>query len=257
MMTDTQIGNSFLLEKFREFYAEVMVQKKIVRSGTELSSAPDSPAECRYSYPIRSRLLNVLDRQIPEARRQGGEYGMNYYKEAQYVMAALADEIFLSMDWKGREEWKSALLEFELFGTYMAGELLFQKADSLLKERDPARTEMASVYLLAISLGFRGKFGDKDDGGKLDSYRRQLYAFIFQKNPELSGADSRKLFPESYAYTLTQGDEKKLPHLKIWIWLLIGLIALFLIVSSGIWAYYTDDLRQVVNNIISEIRITP
>jgi hypothetical protein len=68
------------------------------------------------------RLQTLLEMQALEAGRRGGEYGVLYYKEAQYVMAALADEIFLTLDWTGRDTWRSDLLETRLFGTYDAGE---------------------------------------------------------------------------------------------------------------------------------------
>ena len=47
-------------------------------------------------------------------RRTGGEYASALYRRAQYVMAALADETFLYLDWPGRDAWRANLLEFKL-----------------------------------------------------------------------------------------------------------------------------------------------
>ncbi|QTA85768.1 DotU family type IV/VI secretion system protein [Desulfonema magnum] len=252
-MTDrSELENSFFLRQFYEFYSEVIVQKKIAESYAKRSLMAGGGAmssETETIHPIHMTLLNLLDRQVLEARRHGGEYGVTFYKEAQYVMAALADDIFLHIDWDGRENWKSDLLEFKLFGTYTAGEIFFRNLEKLLKDRDPGYMEIAAVYFLAISLGFRGKFRDKDDGGQIANYRRQLFAFIFQKDPDLL-AESRKLFPDTYAHILSQAEGKKLPYLKWWIGLIVLLIILFLIISYGIWTDLTEDLIDIAEDIL-------
>ncbi|MEZ4525331.1 MAG: DotU family type IV/VI secretion system protein [Desulfobacterales bacterium] len=199
--------------------------------------------------PIQNRLLAVLENQVPVSRRQGGEYGVSYYKEAQYVMAALADEVFLGLDWKGREAWNDNLLEFRLFGTYNAGDLFFEKTEKLLKDRDPAYGEIACVYFLALALGFRGKYKDKDDSGYLEFCRRQLFAFVFQKNPDI-GAEGRKLFSAPYAYLITQGERAELPYLKGRIWIFSLVLLLFLVSSTVVWVYFTDDLFRSVDSLI-------
>jgi len=258
MSQEEELYNSFLLKQFDEFYHEVIRQKKNVKLYTENSSAKEvseaseeAQAEKATIHPIQLILLNMLEQQVVEARRQGGEYGVAFYKEIQYVMASLADEIFLNMDWEGKAAWKSNLLESQLFGTYFAGEHFFQKVDKLLKDRDPAYTEMAAVYLLALSLGFKGKFSGNTNGSHLEFYRRQLYAFIFKSKPGLL-VEGRKLFPDTYAHTLEHGSEGRLPYLKWWIGLIALLIVVFLIVSHGIWTHVTSDLIEIVEKIIWE-----
>lgn len=278
-----ELYNSFLLKQFHEFYSEIIRQKKYVKLYTESPLTGEVPGETQSESPvpgevsetgesesplmekaseetlpkgvatdpINLKLLEVLERQVLDARRQGGEYGVVFYKEAQYVMAALADEIFLHTDWEGKEAWKSNLLEFKLFGTYIAGELFFQKIDKLLKDRDPAYIEMAAVYFLALALGFKGKFRDKDDGGLLENYRRQLFALIFKSNPDLI-SETRILFPESTVHTLTQGGGEKLPYIRWWIGLIVLLIIIFLIVSHSIWIHLTEDLVNIVEKIVLE-----
>ena len=250
-----ELENSLLLNQFHEFYGEVIRQKRIIQSAresfspVEVSESEEAPSENQGTHAVPLKLLSLLEEQALEAGRRGGEYGVRFYKEAQYIMAALADEIFLNMDWEGKEAWKSNLLEFKLFGTHVAGELFFQKLDKLLTDRDPAFTEMAAVYHQALSLGFRGKFRDMDDEGKLDYYRRQLFTFIFHKNPELLSME-RHLYPEAYAHTLVEGGSKRLPYVKRWIVVLVLLIIVFFIVSQAIWVHVTEDLWQVIHQIL-------
>jgi type VI secretion system protein ImpK len=251
-----ELERSLLLNQFYDFYSEVIRQKKRAQSYAEvpLAERAPEPEEAPYeeeegAQTVSRTLLSLLEEQALEAGRRGGEYGVSFYKEAQYIMAALADEIFLNMDWEGREAWKSGLLEFKLFGTHVAGELFFQKLDALLGNRDPAFVEIAALYLQALSLGFRGKFRDIDDEGKLDYYRRQLFSFIFHKNPDLLNPD-RLLYPEAYAHTLAEGEGKKLPYVRRWIIVALLLMLAFLGISHGIWANVTVDLKQVIQQIL-------
>lgn len=178
----------------------------------------------------------------------GGEYGVDYYKKAQYVMAALADEVFLNMPWQGRELWKSNLLEYKFFGTHVAGELLFEKIEELLKDRDPALIEIAAVYLMALALGFRGKFKDKDDAGMLDYYRNQLFTFIFKTNADLT-SETKQLFPETYNYTLDKSEGKRLPYLNRWLAVIVLIAVLFLAGSYAVWDQQTTDLVTIAEEI--------
>ena len=250
-----ELERSLLLKQFYDFYSEVICQKKIAQSYAEIplpEQAPEpeeAPSEEPGTQTVSRTLMSLLEEQALESGRRGGEYGVSFYKEAQYIMAALADEIFLNMDWEGREAWKSGLLEFKLFGTHVAGELFFQKLDKLLTNRDPAFVEIAALYLQSLSLGFRGKFRDIDDEGKLDYYRRQLFSFIFHKNPGLLNPD-RLLYSEAYAHTLTEGEGKKLPYVKRWIIVVALLVLAFLGISHGIWANVTEDLKQVILQVL-------
>jgi len=147
-------GESFLLTQFREFYQEVVRWKRLAARDGQLlqvsaAAAPGAlvmtggpgaapgalmlvgggavagPAGAAGAAAavtpsvapatIWQALLGLLNRQEAEVRRTGGEYASAIYRRAQYVMAALADEIFLYLDWPGREAWRANLLEFVVF----------------------------------------------------------------------------------------------------------------------------------------------
>src|ERR1044072_2317156 len=159
--------------------------------GTQLAPTDDM----RASTFVWQRLVSLFERQEAQAWRYGGTYGAEFYKEAQYVMVALADEIFLNAEWEGHRSSVSNLLESKIFRTHVAGELFFQRLDRMLVERDPVYRDLAAVYLMALSLGFRGKYRGRDDRGQLERYRRQLFHFVFRREPELEN-ESRHVFPE-------------------------------------------------------------
>ena len=283
-------GRSFLATQFLEFYSEVVRLKHFVvdtaRSAPVDAAAFDAavaaPAEDpavddeardllapfqeahtrlqdtlagddreppQKASSIHARLLALLEQQSLDARRSGGEYGASYYKDAQYVMAALADEIFLNLDWEGRDAWRPLLLEHRLFGTKMAGERFFEKLDRLLLDRDPVYADMAMVYFLALALGFSGKYRETEDMGKLAFYRRELFAFIYHRKPDLNAVDKR-LFPDAYAHTVEKAEAKKLPHIRVWAFILAGVCLAYLALSQLMWANMTADLDAILGQIL-------
>lgn len=244
---------SFLIAQFREFYQEVVRLRKLVKAGPWLAPGTAKPGEGTPSLSearsVWQALLSVLEQQGLTAARRGGEYGAELYREAQYVMAALADEIFVHMDWYGREAWNAHLLESALFQTHNAGDALFQRIDNVLKARDPVYAELGKVYLMALSLGFRGKYGGADDKGVLDQYRRQLFAFVFNRPTGLQD-ESKRLFAEAYAHTLDAGPGRRLPAARRWFVALVVVLVGLLALSHVIWTRATGDLVKMADEIL-------
>jgi type VI secretion system protein ImpK len=254
-MDPAKLDDSYLLGKFREFYSELLELKHMVVSGAwvypeEEPTEEEGAARGREANVVFQKLLTLFESQALEAGIRGGEVGATFYKDAQYIMAALADETFLNIEWEGKAQWKSNLLESRLFGTHVAGELFYRKLEKLLSERDPVFAEIGALYLLALSLGFRGKYRGVDDGGKLDYYRDQLFSFIFRTKPDL-GSYTRRLFPDTYSHTLDEGEVRLLPHAKRWIAVLAAIVLAFLLLSHLTWIHLTSDLNEVIQQILS------
>lgn len=205
----------------------------------------------RISTVVWQRLLTLFERQSVNAWRYGGTYGSEFYKEAQYVMVALADEIFLHTEWEGKRAWVSNLLESKIFQTHVAGELFFQKLERLLYDRDPVHRDLAAVYLMALSLGFRGKYRGMDDRGQITRYRQQLYSFIFRREPDLD-SELKHIFPEAYFHTLREETKKRLPHPRLWIGVLCFVILVYLAATHLLW----NDLTARIDKINDRIATT-
>jgi type VI secretion system protein ImpK len=245
---------SFLLEQFRAFYREVIRLRELVKPGPrpaprEAPTAGPGPSGSE-ARPIWHRLRSLLEEQAITAARRGGEYGADLYREAQYVMAALADEIFVHLDWPGREAWNAQLLESALFGTHDAGEEFFRRLDKVIQARDPVFAELGKVYLMALALGFRGKFWGADDRGALQTYRRQLFGFIFNR-PTGLGDEAKRLFPDAYAHTLEAGPGRRLPSARRWFLAAAAAILLVLGLSHLIWRSTTRDLDRIADEILA------
>lgn len=260
LMNSVELNKSLLHKQFHEFYNEIIQQEKRIlernNSGNSTverneDGLSEAQIDNNVAHPVFISLLNVLKKQVVQTRAYSGEYGTKYYKEAQFAMAGLADEIFLNLNWEGKDAWKSSLLEFKLFGTNAAGELFFRKLDHLLKNRDLSDTELAAIFFLCLSLGFKGKYRDTDQESQLDYYRNQLFRFIFQENPELL-TGSKCLFPDSYDSTLVEGNGKKLPYLRWWISGIMLLLIVFVFTSHFMWNHLTVDIVELIEKIALE-----
>jgi type VI secretion system protein ImpK len=264
------LQKSFIVKSFRDFYQEIVVYKAIALSGhdivlsddmslsriqmaAETTPLPTSSDEITLGQSIARKILNTLEltlqQQMAYANNYGGEFAARYYKEAQYLMAALADEVFLNMNWSGRAEWEANLLESKLFGTHTAGSTIFNNLDTYLLERDPSTRDIGAIYLWILGLGFKGKYRNTDDGNALADYRKKLYNFIMLHAPDLLDPDS-KLFDQSYHHTLDRGTAVKLPNPKAYNWAFLGIIASFLIGSFLIWHHEISPLNKALTTII-------
>ncbi len=254
-MKTMHVTQSFLLAQFQEFYAEIIRLKAAAQTNswqgqTDPEVLPTDDEMTRRQHPIWLRLLAHLHQLAQEAGTDGGPCVADAYREAQYAMAALADETFLQLDWTGKDEWRGNLLESKLFQSHVAGERLFEKIDHLLESREPGCGEMAAMYLLALSLGFRGKYWGIDDHGQIARYRRELFALVFRRNPDLLH-ESKHLFPEAYRHTLDQSRAKKLPNPKGWAMGLVACVFGFVLVAHGVWWYVTADIDHLVRQILA------
>lgn len=197
-------------------------------------------------HSVWQPLLSLMERQAIEAGEAGGSFAFEVYREAQYVMAALADEIFLHLEWEGREEWP--LLETRLFQTHYAGEELFNRLDVLLQRDDPFYSDLASVYFLALSLGFKGKYRGVRSN-RLASYRQQLFALIYRRSPKLFSSNA-PLFPLGYQNVMEDLAIRKLPSHWVWLWLITGVLVIWVAVSQYAWSSATSSISCLMCNLL-------
>jgi type VI secretion system protein ImpK len=274
-------GESFLLAQFRDFYAEVVRWKRLAsREGEALPGAvsmspavtvlggpgtrggasalmvlpapsPAAPPPSVTPSAVWQALVGLLNRQEAEVRRTGGEYATAIYRRAQYVMAALADEIFLYLEWPGREAWRTQLLEYKLFQSYNAGEEVFRRIEAVLRTRDPADSELAKIYLMALALGFRGALRGPAAQARIDWYRRELYTFLTNRDPG-TARDPHSLFPEAYQSNLeTAGSARRLSRARRWLLTGLLLLLLWILTSQWVWNGIVDDLWPLIAKINS------
>src|SRR3569623_487350 len=157
---------SFLLGRFSAFYEDVARIKLAARQG-ELARLLDPKAPHVQIEPhelaerVANRLLALLDRQAHEVAATATEAELAAYRQARYVMVALADEIFiLDLPWPAAEHWPEHLLEYTVARSRIAGRRVLDMAAAVQDCRAPTPlgVALAAVLLLALQQGFQGKY---------------------------------------------------------------------------------------------------
>lgn len=246
---DDRLATSFLLASFEEFYSDLLrVQRAVVldpwgiaaKAGSDVDRAELRLAAART---VQQRLQALLEKQAAEAGQRRGDHGAGMYREAMYVMTALADEVFLNLEWEGRSAWAANLLETRIFGTQVAGERIFQRIEQFLRERDTTHREIEVIYLLALSLGFEGRYrgGSSEEPARL---RRALYTLVYPRQPSVLNGE-RALFPQAYMHTLQRREPIRLPTIGRWSAALVAVLIVYLTVAHVAWVDVTLDIRRI------------
>lgn len=274
--------DSFTIRYFEDFYREIIRYKNEVlgdhlppsnldqdaekpeSTSVQETDAPEKtaeeipqPSELPQPAPqialpedILLNLKNLLKRQAIDASRFGGEFAAKYYREAEFIMVALADEVFLHTDWKGRGYWQKNILESQMYETHSAGEIFFERLDDFLKVRDPSRADIAMLYLLALGLGFKGKYRDNDPKDRLAYYRRELFIFVYHRDPTLFQL-ATQLIPQSYQHTVETGKIFYLYDFKPLMTIFASIVFVILLISYGVWYSTTHEVSVLVDQILS------
>jgi type VI secretion system protein ImpK len=260
-MMNIGFDDSILVQQFRFFYREVIALKQVVHQDAPEPALPHLPYALDVIHDmaglsaanvnlVSERLATLLEQQQRMALQYGGDF-MLAYEEARYAMVGLADEIFLNADWEGKIAWNFNLLEERLYHTHIAGEEFFRRCDALLVAmRDASKIELAKVYLLALCLGFQGRYRGADPHGDLIRYRRRLYHHIFHGTHHLPEGP-KPLFPGTEEHTISAGEMRLLPPIRTWIYRLVGVVVIALVLQHLVWHYLlTSDLWRLADEII-------
>ena len=244
-------SHRILASAFRDFYtslseigadieADPWHFTKRAGEASEDRTAAHSKAVAR----VRTHLHDFLKGQARELTRSLGPEGIDWMDEAQYVMASLADEVLVNMEWEGREAWSRELLEAHMFGSHVAGEQVLERAEALLAEGDDANWDMAWIYLSALSLGFLGKYRGTRDSGGLQSLRRRLLNFVTRGRTTLAD-DIDPLFSQPTESTLVSTENLRLPPVRRWVAVLLVMIGSYLVLSHFVWTDVSQGIRDV------------
>jgi type VI secretion system protein ImpK len=182
-----------LLHQFGDFYAEIFRLKQLARDAAATAEVRLPTGDgTEHGGPgggngnaIRASVAELLDRKAAEDKRIDDPTAAEVQRELLYIMIAVADEIFVNLEWPGRPYWQANLLEQQLFHSNVAGERIFRSIETTLVRQDEAAKELAAVYLAALGLGFRGKYWGKDDSGTIESYRRKIESALHRWGGEL------------------------------------------------------------------------
>jgi type VI secretion system protein ImpK len=218
-------------------------------------SGPSAPATVRVdrrrgtyaAAAIANHMRQIMQRQAAEAARIGGQPGARLYEETQYVLAAIADEIFLGFEWDGHPSWQNDLMETQLFGTHVAGERVFERVEQLLRSADEEDRILAWVYHLALSLGFQGRYRGAADLRPLRDLQDRLLGHVLGQKLELRAG--RRLAPVAYAHTVEGETSVRLPPVRFWATVLVLSVLAYVLLSVVVWSDVSGPLREIADRL--------
>ncbi|MBJ9256826.1 DotU family type IV/VI secretion system protein [Citrobacter amalonaticus] len=174
---------------------------------------------------------------------------------AVYALVALIDETVLYTSWPALLQWQEGPLEFHLWQTHRAGDLLPLRIQTLLSERLPGQRDLAALYLRGLTLGF-GIHRDDFNQTAHQETCRLLWHFAFQQEPRADGIVAR-LNADSLGAPLQLPPRRRLPdHSRLHLVALIVLLALLLL-SQHLWLGLEEAIDAKTLPTFSATRLCP
>jgi type VI secretion system protein ImpK len=171
-------------------------------------------------------------------------------------MTVLADEIFLNLKWEGAKFWRFTLLEKQLFQTEIAGDKIFHMADEIIVDFN--NEEMAFLYLMILSLGFKGRYRDMENSDEhISWYKDRLYSMLHTKPSRLFFPGRARMIDSCYEYTNFESNTSSLPDSRFWSWCILSIVFLYIIISYLVWYNITGEIGDLLHKIAAQTRQGP
>ena len=237
------------IDRFLAFHAELVDVKGLAARMVSGAVEPSEPGVVTPSGPTPVDLfLRLREAICPDGTPPPPTDGA---VDMGYVMAALADEAMLhQVQWPGRAQWMGTLLESSLYGSRVAGEEVFDLANAIVEGHMVGRADLAAAILLALTLGFRGRYGGVEDRGAIEVLRRQLYEHVYNRPPP-SGSAWQPALPAALQPVLEGERLQRLPRLAPWVAAIIIALVLSQVASHWIWRSATQPLLDLAAEVIA------
>jgi type VI secretion system protein ImpK len=252
-MTERMATPLTLLAGFADYYQSVADSRRAIdegRLGAMLSIGGETPPSEPGDLAARlsARLAAALRQQEKMVSRSNDPIEIEAHRKTMYIMAAVTDEIFiLDVDWSGRDAWIGVLLEYNLFQSRNAGNRFFEMADELLAEKDHdiLKVDVAAVLLMALQLGFKGRYRGARSDVELDAVRGRLSRFIERRQ----GTPTAEIaFPQTMDGRMTDGTPQRIAPLSPWYTAAAVVLIVHVAVSSLVWLWLLEPFRRTVGS---------
>lgn len=228
------------VQRFLAFHAELVEVKRLAgaAAASESQEAGDGGVTVPGLVDLFLRLrVAICPEGVPPVSTDG-------LPDIGYVMAALADEALLhDVDWPGREQWMGTLLEKSLYDSKVSGEEIFTIGKGIVDGDISGRSDLAAAILLALSLGFRGRWRGGEDHGAIDRLRRDLYETLYRRPP--SDIDWAAALPGALPPVLEDGGLRRMPRLAPWLGAMAVSVLATLGLSHWMWSNAVRPLLEL------------
>ncbi len=141
---------------------------------------------------VQADILRLLS--LSQECLQKGECTPEEYEQARFMICAWADESILGSPWQHRDQWQKEQLQRRFYGTFEAGEEVFERLNTIGYQQNNVR----EVYYLCLALGFKGKFIRPEDDVLLEQMKTSNLRLLLGSSTGLPSLDKGNLFPESF-----------------------------------------------------------
>lgn len=219
------------------FYQKIVELKNWIEAGdlsvqvAEQLQLKREPSNEEIAEAISLRLQHWIEKTRLQASKVLTDREAQRIDEALYVMAVLADELFIiELNWPGQKHWEMVLLEQQVFNTCFAGEKFFYGIQRLLQKRtlDSQQQQLVAVYLFSLRLGFAGRF--REQPKKLNHFRQQLFKRISHLK-----SDQTRICEQGYRHIKSSREEQRLAPLTNWYRTMALGSIVYAALSWGVW----------------------
>jgi type VI secretion system protein ImpK len=169
------------------------------------------------------------------------------YQLARFAVFAWVDETFLASRWEGRHRWQVEQLQRLYYHTADAGELFFDKLNTI----GPHQRDVREVYYLCLCLGFTGQYCKEGDSFMLDQLRLSNLKVLTGSSMGVPTLEKEQLFPE--AYPGIDSDAGVLPQKPQWSKFIIACAVAPVVLYGLLYAIYYFILGNIGNNLIGTV----
>jgi type VI secretion system protein ImpK len=240
------------LRRFRAFYEELFAIKQALREGDWLAvmggrAMMGGAAEDQVARAVQMRLRRAIAAQgfggpIPAGALAGIDPG--------YVMATVADEALLhGVSWPGRPFWIDTPLEQVLYRSRIGGDRIFQAVEDLTSRQRPDPDGTAMTILLALELGFRGRYRtadadvERENDAAIMRAKYRLFELIFRSR--YLEDDKPVDLVVGATEPLGRRQPPRLPQLRPWLLAVSAVIAGYLALS---WLIWIGEVAAIIDN---------
>ncbi|MFT7109588.1 MAG: type VI secretion system protein ImpK [Psychrobacter glaciei] len=117
--------------------------------------------------PFKDELSTMLIDAQTQAVKAG--FPQESCAQALFPVVAFIDELVLTSSWKERLEWQRESLQRNFFNTTNSGFEFYERLNKLNRQGDDR--SVREVYLLCLSLGFKGRYFSPQDRPKIEETR--------------------------------------------------------------------------------------
>ncbi|MDR0744511.1 MAG: DotU family type IV/VI secretion system protein [Holosporales bacterium] len=266
-------SESLVVHEFQIFYYELLRQKEKALSFFFYNNlSPDPPSNSESNdieksdkqneiegtiVTIQKKLISVIEN-AAEVMLIRSRITNKLAEDAKYIMTVLTDEIFINLRWEGSKLWRFSLLEKQIFQSEVAGDKFFIMLDEIMANMNAISEELAFLYLMALSLGFKGRYRDTENSIEhISWYKERLYSLLHDKPSRLYYPGRHYLIGSCYEHTYTESNNSILPDIRFWTLCTIAIISLYIVISYFVWYSITSDVSDILRNIYEQTKQGP